>query len=69
MTHEKRAVKAWRAANPDGLIGRLVDLQRRDPERARRLAYFIERYYGDRSPAGEPWPFQWLMADVASWPR
>jgi hypothetical protein len=63
-----RALAAWREANPQGLIGRLVELHRRDPELAFTLAYYTERYYAQRTPPGEPWPYQWLMADVASWP-
>lgn len=53
-----RAVAAWRGANPEGLIGRLVELHQRDPERARWLARHIERYYG----------YQGVVDDVAAWP-
>ncbi|AZF88256.1 hypothetical protein [Meiothermus phage MMP7] len=65
---ESRALAAWREANPQGLIGRLVELHQRDPELAFTLAYYTERYYGSRTPPGECWPYQWLMADVAAWP-
>lgn len=67
-SHVSRALAAWREANPQGLIGRLVELHQRDPERARWLAYYIEQYHADRTPPGEPWPYQWLMVDVAGWP-
>jgi hypothetical protein len=33
------------------------------------LASHTERWYGNRTPAGERWPYQWLIADVAHWPR
>lgn len=63
-----RALAAWREANPEGLIGRLVALHRRDPQKARTLAFYIETYYMRRTPSGR-WPYQWLMADVAAWPQ
>lgn len=64
---EALALREWREANPDGLVGRLVELYRRDPRRALLLARYIERYYANASEPGEPWPYQWLAADVASW--
>lgn len=64
---EALAIREWREANPDGLVGRLVDLHQRDPQRANLLAIYIERYYANSSLPGQPWPYQWLAADVASW--
>jgi hypothetical protein len=63
-----RALAAWREAHPEGLIGRLIELHQRDPKLARTLAYYIERYHAGRTPPGQRWPYQWLMADVAAWP-
>jgi hypothetical protein len=63
-----RALAAWRQANPEGLVGRLVALHQRDPKRALVLARHIEQYHADHTPPGQPWPYQWLMADVAGWP-
>ena len=57
---EARALAAWREANPEGLIGRLIELHRRDRGLALTLARYAERYssaiYGG------------LEADVAAWP-
>jgi hypothetical protein len=64
---EARALAAWREANPQGLVGRLVELHRRAPRLALILARYIERYYARQTPLGQPWPYQWLLADVASW--
>ena len=63
-----RALAAWREAHPEGLIGRLIDLHQRDPQKALAAAYYVERYHSNRTPPGLSWPYQWLMADVASWP-
>ena len=56
---EARALAAWRAANPNGLVGRLVELHRRDGGLALALARYAEGYssaiYGG------------LEADVAVW--
>lgn len=57
-SHISRALAAWREANLLGLIGRLVELHRRDPQLALRLARHIERYYG----------YQGVVDDVAAWP-
>jgi hypothetical protein len=56
---EARALAAWRAANPEGLIGRLLALHQRNRELAHTLARYAEQYYG---LDGE------LTADVAAWP-
>ena len=57
---EARALAAWREANPDGLISRLIALHQRDRNLALVLARYAERYssaiYGG------------LEADVAAWP-
>jgi len=57
---EARALAAWREANPGGLVGRLIELHRRDRKLALALARYAERYssaiYGG------------LEADVAAWP-
>jgi len=56
---EARALAAWREANPDGLISRLIALHQRDRNLALVLARYAERYssaiYGG------------LEADVAAW--
>jgi len=54
-----RALAAWRAANPDGLIGRLVALHQKNTQLAYTLARYAGQYYG---LDGE------LTADVAAWP-
>ncbi|MGM8838353.1 hypothetical protein [Thermus sp. 93170] len=64
---ERRALEAWRRRH--SLVSRLVDAWASNPERALRLAAHVERWYGEQTPAGERWPYQWLMADVAHWPR
>lgn len=64
-----RALAAWREAHPEGLIGRLIELHRRDPKLARTLAYYIERYHAERTPGGQEWPYWGLANDVAHWPR
>lgn len=64
---ERRALEAWRAKH--SLVSRLVDAWASSPKRAMRLAAHVERWYGEQTPAGERWPYQWLMADVAHWPR
>jgi len=56
---EARALAAWRAANPEGLIGRLLALHQRNRELALVLARYAGQYYG---LDGE------LTADVAAWP-
>ncbi|MCX7782643.1 MAG: hypothetical protein N2318_03250 [Meiothermus sp.] len=45
MNHLQKALAAWRRANPDGLVGRLVALHRRDPKRAMVLACYAERVH------------------------
>lgn len=52
-----RAVAAWREANPEGLIGRLVSLHQRDPRKALTLAHYAE-----------PHGYEGLADDVAAWP-
>jgi len=56
---EARALAAWREANPDGLISRLIALHRRNRELALVLARYAGQYYG---LDGE------LAADIAAWP-
>ena len=56
---EARALAAWRAANPEGLIGRLLALHQKNTELAHTLARYAGQYYG---LDGE------LTADVAAWP-
>ena len=56
---EARALAAWRAANPEGLIGRWLALHQRTRELALVLARYAGQYYG---LDGE------LTADVAAWP-
>lgn len=65
---EARALAAWRAAG-NSLVDRLVALHQKNGELALKLAFHTERYHGDRTEAGKPWPYQWLLADVASWPK
>ncbi|WP_036200284.1 hypothetical protein [Meiothermus ruber] len=65
---EARALAAWRAAG-NSLVDRLVALHQKNRELALALAYYTERYYGDRTEPGKPWPYQWLVPDVASWPK
>lgn len=65
---ERRALEVWRSQN--SLISRVVDLWAGGRTcLALRLASHTERWYGEQTPAGERWPYQWLMADVAHWPR
>jgi hypothetical protein len=54
---EARALAAWREAHPQGLIGRLIDLHRRDPQKALVLARYAE-----------PHGYEGLAGDVAAWP-
>lgn len=68
-SHVSRALAAWREVNPQGLIGKLIKLHQRDPRLALRLAYYIERYHAGQTTLGERWDYQWLVADVARWPR
>jgi hypothetical protein len=56
---EARALAAWRVANPEGLIGRLLALHQRNRELALVLARYAGQHYG---LDGE------LTADVAAWP-
>jgi hypothetical protein len=56
---EARALAAWRAANPEGLIGRLIALHRRNRALALVLAQYAQRY--------APTAYQGLVLDVASW--
>ena len=56
---EARVLAAWRAVNPEGLIGRLLALHQRNRELALVLARYAGQYYG---LDGE------LTADVAAWP-
>lgn len=65
---ERRALEVWRSQN--SLVSRVVGLWAGGREDAAlRLAGHTERWHGDRTPAGERWPYQWLIADVAHWPR
>lgn len=65
---ERRALEVWRSRH--SLVGRLVGLWAGGREDAAiRLASHTERWYGNRTPAGGRWPYQWLIADVAHWPR
>ena len=57
---EARALAAWREANPEGLIGRLIALHRRD----RGLALALARYSECYSSA----IYEGLAEDVAAWP-
>ena len=57
---EARALAAWREANPDGLISRLIALHRRD----RGLALVLARYAECYSSA----IYEGLAEDVAAWP-
>lgn len=57
MTSLAQALAAWREANPEGLIGRLVALHRRDPQKALVLARYAE-----------PHGYEGLAGDVAAWP-
>lgn len=52
-----RALAAWREAHPQGLIGRLIELHRRDPQKALVLARYAE-----------PHGYEGLAGDVAAWP-
>lgn len=56
-SHISRALAAWREANLLGLIGRLVELHRRDPQQALVLARYAERH-----------GYEGLAGDVAAWP-
>lgn len=51
------ALAAWREANPEGLMGRLVALHQRDPRKAVALARYAERH-----------GYEGLADDVAAWP-
>lgn len=65
---ERRALEVWRSRH--SLVSRLAGLWTGGREDAAlRLASHTERWYGNRTPAGEPWPYHWLIADVAHWPR
>ena len=57
---EARALAAWREANPEGLIGRLIALHRRNRELALVLARYAERYSSAT--------YEGLAEDVAAWP-
>lgn len=48
---------AWREANPEGLVGRLIRLHQRDPRKAVALARYAE-----------PHGYEGLAGDVAAWP-
>lgn len=65
---ERRALEVWRSRH--SLVSRLAGLWTGGREDAAiRLASHTERWYGNRTPAGERWPYQWLIADVVRWPR
>jgi len=56
---EARAVAAWREANPDGLMGRLVALHQRNRKLALMLTRYAERY--------APMDYNGLELDVTAW--
>ena len=58
---EARVLAAWREANPEGLIGRLIALHQRDRKLALVLARYAERY-SNAAYGG-------LALDVAAWDR
>lgn len=58
---EARALAAWREANPEGLMGRLIALHRRNRGLALVLAQYAQRY--------APTAYEGLAGDVAAWPR
>lgn len=57
---EARALAAWREANPEGLMGRLIELHQRNRGLALVLAQYAQRY--------APTAYEGLVLDVASWP-
>ena len=57
---EARALAAWREANPEGLVGRLIALHRRNRGLALVLAQYAQRY--------APTAYEGLVLDVAAWP-